>query len=465
MGKALYRSYRSKTFDEVVGQKHITDTLKNSVKNGTYVHAYLLTGPRGVGKTSVARILAHAVNKVDYPADPPYVDIIEIDAASNRRIDEIRELRERVVIAPTSLKYKVYIIDEVHMLTREAFNALLKTLEEPPEHAIFILATTDFHKVPDTIASRCVRFHFRPVDSEGIKTHLSMIAKSEKIKITDEALEIIAENSDGSFRDAIALLDQVRSYGKEVTKDTVRGVLGLGSEQTLNKVLEAVVSRDAASVLIALEQAYVEGADEKRLSHQLIQSLRTNLISTSRGMPSSLTLSLLDNLLDVASHGDVRTALELALLKATVDGNEPVAAPGEQSASPQKRPDTEKSANSKDVELRTKKPKPTGGGSAWKSVLDDLKASDRGLYSIARMAKSQMNKDGDLRLEFEFSFHAKQLDQAKNRQTLSEMLQKHDVTIRKIDIVYVPAAQAPEKSGETLKDISNIFGASEVLES
>ena len=163
MGKALYRKYRSKSLDQIVGQSHITTTLANSLKSGSISHAYLFTGPRGTGKTSIARILAHEVNGLPYDDDANHLDIIEIDAASNRRIDEIRELRERVHSAPTSAKYKVYIIDEVHMLTKEAFNALLKTLEEPPAHVIFILATTEAHKLPETIISRTQRLTFKPV--------------------------------------------------------------------------------------------------------------------------------------------------------------------------------------------------------------------------------------------------------------------------------------------------------------
>ncbi|HMH31205.1 MAG TPA: DNA polymerase III subunit gamma/tau, partial [Methylomirabilota bacterium] len=181
MGQALYRKYRSKSLDEIVGQKHITETLSKALKQGKISHAYLFTGPRGVGKTSVARILAHEINGLPYTDDSAHLDIIEIDAASNRRIDEIRELRDKVYVAPTSAKYKVYIIDEVHMLTREAFNALLKTLEEPPEHVVFILATTDAHKLPETIVSRTQRFNFKPADSKEVVGLLGNIAKKEKI--------------------------------------------------------------------------------------------------------------------------------------------------------------------------------------------------------------------------------------------------------------------------------------------
>src|SRR5579864_4942204 len=190
MNQALYRKYRSKSFDEVVGQEHITKTLAQAIKSGRISHAYLFTGPRGVGKTSVARILAHEVNQLPYSGESIHLDIIEIDAASNRRIDEIRDLRDKVRITPTSAKYKVYIIDEVHMLTREAFNALLKTLEEPPAHCIFVLATTEAHKLPETIVSRTQRFEFKPIEAAQAAKHLGRIAKKEHIDISPPALEL-----------------------------------------------------------------------------------------------------------------------------------------------------------------------------------------------------------------------------------------------------------------------------------
>ncbi|MCA9348070.1 DNA polymerase III subunit gamma/tau, partial [Candidatus Saccharibacteria bacterium] len=181
MSTALYRKYRSKKLSEIVGQKHITNTLENAIKSGRISHAYLFAGPRGVGKTSIARILAHEINGIPYEDESINLDIIEIDGASNRRIDEMRELRDKVYIAPTSAKYKVYIIDEVHMLTKEAFNALLKTLEEPPKHVIFILATTETHKLPDTIISRTQKFTFRAIETKDAIQHLAEIAKAENI--------------------------------------------------------------------------------------------------------------------------------------------------------------------------------------------------------------------------------------------------------------------------------------------
>src|SRR5579883_2497401 len=194
MGQALYRKYRSKSLDELVGQEHVAATLKHALEQGKISHAYLFTGPRGVGKTSVARILAHAVNDVPYTGENTHLDIIEIDAASSGGVEEVRDLRDKVYITPASGKYKVYIIDEVHMMTGAAFNALLKTLEEPPAHAIFILATTEAHKVPATIVSRTQRFVFRPIPREQMVQHLRHIADEEKMAIADGALELIAEH-------------------------------------------------------------------------------------------------------------------------------------------------------------------------------------------------------------------------------------------------------------------------------
>ena len=205
MGQALYRVYRSKSLDEVVGQNHIVTILQQALKTNTISHAYLFTGPRGVGKTSVARILAYSLNNSPYSDPTTAIDIIEIDAASHRGIDKIRELREQVHVAPTNSKYKIYIIDEVHMLTPESFNALLKTLEEPPQHVIFILATTEAYKLPETIISRTQRFNFKPIDKASIIEHLKKISQSEKISIDEEALDLIADHSQGSLRDALSL--------------------------------------------------------------------------------------------------------------------------------------------------------------------------------------------------------------------------------------------------------------------
>ncbi|MEO8691538.1 MAG: DNA polymerase III subunit gamma/tau, partial [Candidatus Saccharimonas sp.] len=226
--ETLYRKYRPKSLDEVVGQLHITNILKKALKAGNIAHAYLLTGPRGVGKTSIARILAHEINSLTYSDESTHLDIIEIDAASNNSVEDIRDLRSKVMIAPSSAKKKIYIIDEVHMLSKSAFNALLKTLEEPPSHVVFILATTDADKLPSTILSRVQRFNFRAIGEADIKLHLQSVAKSESIKIDDDALALISHNADGAIRDALSALDQVKSLSSDsITLEQVEQVLGV----------------------------------------------------------------------------------------------------------------------------------------------------------------------------------------------------------------------------------------------
>ena len=224
--KALYRRYRPKSLEEVVAEKQVTEPLLASIRKDQIGHAYLFVGPRGCGKTSVARILAHQINGFKYELEDDYLDIIEIDAASNTGVDNIRELRERAVVAPVEGKYKVYIIDEVHMLSKSAFNALLKTLEEPPEHVVFIMATTNFEKVPATIVSRCQTFQFKLADPSEMLEHLKKVTKAEKIQIEDEALNIIINRGGGSFRDTLSLLDQISTIStKKITAEAVREIL------------------------------------------------------------------------------------------------------------------------------------------------------------------------------------------------------------------------------------------------
>ena len=243
MSQALYRKYRSKSLADVVGQDHITDILTRALKSGRIAHAYLFTGPRGVGKTSIARILAHEINQLPYDDESNHLDIIEIDAASNNGVEDVRDLREKVQIAPVSAAKKVYIIDEVHMLSKPAFNALLKTLEEPPEHIVFILATTDVEKLPATIISRTQRYGFRAITTEDAVKHLQHIAKEEKLKISEDALKLIAERGDGSFRDSISLLDQLSSLADDkdgITAALIESSLGLAPVTIIDSLLDAV---------------------------------------------------------------------------------------------------------------------------------------------------------------------------------------------------------------------------------
>lgn len=306
MSKALYRKYRSKTLDEVVGQTHVTDILARAIKQGRISHAYLLTGPKGVGKTSIARILAHQINGLPYDDDSNHLDIIEIDAASNNGVEDIRDLREKVQTAPVSASKKIYIIDEVHMLSKAAFNALLKTLEEPPEHVVFILATTDVDKLPATIISRTQRFSFRAIGTPDAVKHLRYIADAEKIVVDDEALQLIAERGDGSFRDSISLLDQLSSLTDNktgITTALIEASLGLAPKTLVDQLLESVENHDIPGLVGLLDGAFDQGISGIVLSQQLTQRVRDLVVERPQLLP------LLDSLLDVAKSAQANLKL------------------------------------------------------------------------------------------------------------------------------------------------------------
>lgn len=315
MSLVLYRKYRPKTFGEISGQDHIVQTLTNAIKSDSVAHAYLFCGPRGTGKTTMARLLAKAVNCTNLSkvleknfddklsvrrsfsegglsVEPcnqceacesinngSALDIVEIDAASNRGINEIRDLKEGIRFAPTILKYKVFIIDEVHMLTKEAFNALLKTLEEPPAHAIFILATTEANKVPTTILSRCQRFDFRKISSDKIVKRLEDMAKKEGVKCEDEVINFIASISDGGLRDAESLLGQAISIsGKEINLATIRDALGIADMQNVYEFVDLLAQNNTSEILKYINNLYAEGADMAEFIRSLSNYLRKMMI-------------------------------------------------------------------------------------------------------------------------------------------------------------------------------------------
>lgn len=273
---ALYRKYRPKTLSEVIGQDQVVKPLSSALKSGKVSHSYLFTGPRGCGKTSVARILAHEINGFKYELEDSYLDIIEIDAASNTGVDNIRELREKAIIAPSEGKYKVYIIDEVHMLTKSAFNALLKTLEEPPAHVVFILATTDLEKVPVTITSRSQVYTFRLASTDTMLKHLESICKKEGIKISKPGLALIAEKGGGSFRDSLSLLDQISSLGsdgKEISESTVADCLGLPMDSKINQLLDAYAKGDAEIISGELKNLLAEGLKPESIASSCLAKI------------------------------------------------------------------------------------------------------------------------------------------------------------------------------------------------
>lgn len=290
----LYRKYRPQTLDTLVGQEHIKKTLTSAIELGKIAHAFLFTGPRGTGKTSTARILAKSLNCVNGPTLHPCgvcesckditnsvpIDVIEIDAASNRKVEDTQNILEKIQYVPVHGKYKIYIIDEVHMLTNHAFNALLKTLEEPPENVIFILATTEVHKVLDTIKSRCQRFDFRRITTEDIVKHLRFISDEEKINISDDALFTIAKNSAGGMRDSISLLDQLSLLGvsKEITSDDVNSILGRISFDVLNKLSEKIISSSPNEAIEVINEIYNSGNEPLQILTNLSEYFKNLLI-------------------------------------------------------------------------------------------------------------------------------------------------------------------------------------------
>lgn len=292
MYKALYRKWRPLSFDDVISQPHITTTLKNQIINQKTAHAYLFTGSRGTGKTTCARILAKAVNCRNPQNGAPCLqcdickaadsgmlpDIVEIDAASNTGVDDMRELRDSTVYTPELCRYKVYIIDEVHMLSTSAFNALLKIMEEPPAHVKFILATTEVHKVPATIISRCQRFDFRRIRSEDIVERLKFISREEKIELSDDAAWLIARIADGGMRDALSLLDQCIAYSDNVTLDTVSSAAGIAGRDYLFDILEAVSSGRTADAINILNTLYGMSKDMQRLCDELLAQFRNLML-------------------------------------------------------------------------------------------------------------------------------------------------------------------------------------------
>lgn len=464
MSKALYRKYRSKSLGEVIGQQHVTDILSRSIANGKISHAYLLTGPRGVGKTSIARILAHDINDLVYQDESSHLDIIEIDAASNNGVDDVRDLREKARIAPVSAKKKVYIIDEVHMLSKQAFNALLKTLEEPPEHVVFILATTNAEKLPHTIISRTQQFNFRLISTDDAFNHLKSISTKEKINITDDALRLIAERGNGSFRDSISLLDQLSSLAdakNKLTAEVIQASLGLASTELINGILKSINNGDLKGAISGLEEALDGGVSGAVFASQIMSKLRGVVIEQPDLM------KLLDGLIDIpkSSHPELKLLSVIGL--ATIE-NQKVSSPKsaalqavvpEISASVKELRELEKKATedkpTDELEVtsaknKTAKNKPSPEATEvspenfdWDKLVEHTRQNYVALYSV--LSKCTSNLEGEiLTLYTVNAFYKKKLDDAKYSPMLYKALQ--EVGVYGLSIHTIPTPPPPKDS-------------------
>lgn len=484
MSQALYRKYRSRSLDEVLGQDHVTNILRRALEQGKIAHAYLLTGPRGVGKTSVARILAHEINQLPYDEEASHLDIIEIDAASNNGVDDIRALREKAQVAPVSAPKKIYIIDEVHMLSKPAFNALLKTLEEPPAHVVFILATTDADKLPATILSRVQQFFFHPISVDVMARQLTAIAEKEGFAIEADAARLIAERSRGGFRDGISMLDQLSILAtpdQPLTTAMVTEYLGLSDAATLEELLDVYQSEDTARILSILQELEQSGISPTVVSHQLLSIARTRL----RKNPE--LVELIQQLIEVDRHPHPDLKLLTIFMKHHAQPAAPkktvaqaaTATPTVISTPVKPTPSAKKSPKNQNVKSTepaqktsesqdTKPAQPAKKSSTkprksdapleldWQKVIEQAKEKSVGLSSL--LQKSQWAFDGDKLTIFAGSaFYKKKLDDAKNRPLLAEIITAEAGMELEVDII---GEQKPPED-EKLAEIAAMMGGGE----
>jgi DNA polymerase-3 subunit gamma/tau len=463
---AMYRKYRSADLTDLVGQSHVTTTLASAVKQGKLSHAYLFTGPRGVGKTSVARILARNINGLAADEDiVTYLDIIEIDAASNRGIDEIRALREKVAVAPAKLAYKVYIIDEAHMLTREAFNALLKTLEEPPAHVVFILATTEAHKLPETIISRTQRYDFHALTTEEIVKHLQFIAKAEKIDITDGALTLIAQIARGGMRDAISLLDQLAVLDGTIDEQVTSQFLGLASEAEVTELLKTCNNKQPANALALTRKILSSGVSPSELVGQLQQVARAQLIAAidTNNAQAAFYIRALD-VLHTASTQLSYTAqasipLEVAIAKLSIAPQAEVAPEPDQQ--PKAAAEATKQSESKPIAQEVTAASDDAVALCDKA-LSNIKEHNNSLYALLRSGNAKV-EGNTLSVNCRFAFHKNRIEEHNNRALIEKNMSK--VFGRPIQLQcklesapVVTVAEKPDTDSELVNSAMAILG-------
>lgn len=482
MPQALYSKYRPRQWESVVGQDHIIQTLRNAVSSDRIVHAYLFAGPRGTGKTTTARLLAKAVNCLDpNPALRPcdqcehcqslnkgrFLDLIEIDAASNTSVDDVRDLREKINFSPNQGRYKVYVIDEVHMLSTAAFNALLKTLEEPPAHAIFILATTEVHKIPATVLSRCQRHEFRRIPINDIVVNLSGLAEKEDLEVSTEALELIARQATGSLRDAISLLDQLSSTGESIDLELAQSVLGTATSMAVVDVVSALLECDPGAGLDHIHKALDSGSDVRQFTRQIVDYLRSLLlIQIGEVKPSNETPEMTAQLTEHAGMidpGDLiaiirsfnqaatetRAAwqpglpLEIAFIEACQTQGKttpaPNAAPAKSNPAQVSKKQKPAAAKSRVSEATTPPPSSADVQSAsvldqhWTKVLTTVRKDHPNLYGLLNSCQSRHMSGSVLVLGFASDILRNQMNKRENlevvQQVISQILQK-EISVR-----------------------------------
>jgi DNA polymerase-3 subunit gamma/tau len=457
MSSVLYRKYRSQNFDELIGQEHITKILKNAVKSNQLTHAYLFVGSRGTGKTSTARILAKSINCENPSKDGnpcgecgicrsinngSFLDLIEIDAASNRGIDQIRELKEKIEFSPTEGKYKVYIIDEVHMLTTEAFNALLKTLEEPPAHVIFVLATTEVHKLPATILSRCQRYDFRLGTDKEIEEVIDRSAKGEGVEIEEDAMKILVNNARGSYRDALSLLDVVFSgqsgKDKKITEKEVRSLLGLPDIEMVDLLLTYLSDNEPKKALELIEDIEDKGVNFQQFVSYTLEILREALVAKIKNeeleyqfyskVSQRDILRLVKAFLDIErslkGSGNQSLVIEMIIPEFCIsEGNEEEEEEEEEEDTAEEYVDkavdskkaSNKATNDKDIDFKVIKKE-------WKKVAEGIKPIHKHLYAFLDTSKPIKYEDGKLHIEVPFQFYKDQIDSPQSREAISQVL-------------------------------------------
>lgn len=473
--QVLYRKWRPQTFEQVVGQKHVIQTLRNALRSDEVAHAYLFAGPRGTGKTTVARLLAKAVNCLGQDDEKPcnkcticqaindgqLMDLIEIDAASNRGIDEIRDLRTKVNFAPSQARYKVYILDEAHMLTPEAFNALLKTLEEPPSHVIFTLVTTEPHKLPATIISRCQRFNFHRLSSPEIVGELKRISELEGVKVQPRALELIARSATGSLRDAISLLDQViTAGGQEVTLEQVQEALGMVRMGAAAELVSSLIEGDANLGLRLINQVIDEGADPRQFVAQVVEYLHGLMLLKVGGLEPPVSAELVTRMQEQAARlstpqllrvlrlfnragqemrrgTQLQLPLEMALVEAILNTRESQtlaqsaagSAEAGMGAVGRARPEEAAEARSPRPALSQATEEAAEGEiglaqvrAAWPQILQRVRSRSVTAAALLKACEPVDMKEGRIILRFRYSFHRDKVEEQANKSLVEEVV-------------------------------------------